>query len=88
MSSNHTHLPRTQNQFAAALAILASMIDIPIDATVHHLLIESRYVPAYCFLIDDTELDDGFPWYQDIYHFLRLDVYPEAATAKNKRALR
>ncbi|RVW45429.1 hypothetical protein CK203_079721 [Vitis vinifera] len=81
------HLPRAQNQFADALATLASMIDIPV-ATVRPLLIESRSAPAYCCLIDDVEPDDGLPWYHDIYHFLRLGVYPEAATAKDKRALR
>ncbi|RVW73259.1 hypothetical protein CK203_059164 [Vitis vinifera] len=63
------------------------MIDIPVDATVHPLLIESRSVPVYCCLIDDAEIDDGLPWYHDIYHFLRLGVYPEAATTKDKRAL-
>ena len=72
----YTHLPRAQNQFFNALATLASMITIPADATVRPLL------------IDDIELDDGFPWYHDIYHFLRLGVYPEAATTKDKRALR
>ncbi|RVW73736.1 Transposon Ty3-G Gag-Pol polyprotein [Vitis vinifera] len=45
----YTHLPRAQNQFADALATLASMIDIPADATVRPLLIESRSAPAYCF---------------------------------------
>ncbi|RVW45515.1 Retrovirus-related Pol polyprotein from transposon 17.6 [Vitis vinifera] len=84
----YTHLPRAQNQFADALATLASMIDIPVDATVRPLLIESRSAPAYCCLIDDVEPDDGLPWYHDIYHFLRLGVYPEAATVKDKRALR
>ena len=64
------------------------MIDIPTDANVPPLLIELRSVLAYCCLIDDTELDDGFPWYHDIYHFLRLSVYPEVATTKDKRALR
>ncbi|RVW23113.1 hypothetical protein CK203_107497 [Vitis vinifera] len=64
------------------------MINIPADATVRPLLIESRFAPAYCCLIDDTEIDDGLPWYHDIYHFLRLGVYPEAATGKDKRALR
>ncbi|RVW71194.1 hypothetical protein CK203_054384 [Vitis vinifera] len=39
-------------------------------------------------LIDDVEPDDGLPWYHDIYHFLRLGVYPEAATTKDRRALR
>ncbi|RVW64885.1 hypothetical protein CK203_064807 [Vitis vinifera] len=84
----YTHLPRVQNQFVDALATLASMIDIPTDAIVHPLLIESRFVPTYCCLIDDTEPNDGLPWYHDIYHFLRLSVYLEAATAKDKRALR
>ena len=64
------------------------MIDIPIDATVRPLLIESRSAPAYCCLIDGAEPDDGLPWYHDIYHFLRLGIYPEVATAKDKRALR
>ena len=64
------------------------MIDIPADATVRPLLIESRSAPAYCCLIDDTEPDDGLPWYHDIYHFLRLIVYPKASTTKDKRALR
>ncbi|RVW21322.1 hypothetical protein CK203_105456 [Vitis vinifera] len=52
----YTHLPRAQNQFADALATLASMIDIPADATVRPLLIESRSAPAYCCLIDDMEI--------------------------------
>ncbi|RVW92945.1 hypothetical protein CK203_032766 [Vitis vinifera] len=56
----YTHLPRAQNQFVDALATLASMIDIPVDATVRPLLIESRSAPAYCCLIDDAEPDDGF----------------------------
>ncbi|RVW49197.1 Transposon Ty3-I Gag-Pol polyprotein [Vitis vinifera] len=84
----YTHQPRAQNQFADALATLASMIDIPANSTVHPLLIESRYALTYCCLIEDTEIDDGLPWYHDIYHFLRLGVYPEAATTKDRRALR
>ena len=48
----YTHLPRAQNQFVDALATLASMIDILVDVVVHPLLIESRSVRAYYFLID------------------------------------
>ena len=84
----YTHLPRAQNQFADALATLASMIDVPIDAIIRPLLVKSRSTHAYCCLIDDIELDDGLPWYHDIYHFLRLGAYPEATMAKDKRALR
>ena len=39
-------------------------------------------------MIDEVELDDGFPWYHDIYQFLRLGIYLEVAMAKDKRALR
>ncbi|RVW12583.1 hypothetical protein CK203_106336 [Vitis vinifera] len=60
---SYTHLPRAQNQFADALATLASMIDIPIDFVVRLLLIESRSVPVYCCLIDEAKLDDGLPWF-------------------------
>ena len=64
------------------------MIDIPIDTVVCPLLIESRSIPAYCCLIDKAELDDGLPWYHDIYQFLRLGIYPEVSMTKDKRALR
>ena len=74
-----------QNQFVDALTTLASMIDIPTDTVVRSLLIESRSVLAYFCLIDETELEDGLPWYHDIYQFLRLGVYPEVATTKDKR---
>ena len=85
---SYTHLPRVQNQFADALATLASMIDIPKGVVVRPLPIETRSVPAYCFLIDESWFDDGLSWYHDIYQFLRYDTYPEAVTAKDKRALR
>ena len=64
------------------------MIDIPTDATIRPLLIESISAPTYYCLIDDTEIDNDLPWYHDIYHFLRLGIHPEAATTKDMRALR
>ena len=85
---SYTHLPRAQNQFADALATLASMIDIPEGVVVCSLLVETISVPAYCFLIDESGFDDGLPWYHHIYQFLRYDTYSEAVTAKDKRELR
>ena len=85
---SYTHLPRAQNQFANALATLASMFDIPEGVVVRPLLVETRSVPAYCCLIDESGFDDGLPAYHDIYQFLRYDTYPEVVTAKDKRALR
>ena len=43
---SYTHLPRAQNQFADALATLASMIDIPKRVVVRPLLVETRSVPT------------------------------------------
>ena len=56
-----------QNQFANALATLASMINILEGVVVRLLLVETRVVPANCCLIDESEFDDGLPWYHDIY---------------------
>ena len=85
---SYTHLPRVQNQFANALATLASMIDIPEGVVVRPLLVETRSVPPYCFLIDESGFDDGLSWYHDIYQFLIYGTYLEVVTAKDKRALR
>ena len=84
----YTHLLRVQNQFIDALATLMSMIDIPADTVVRLLLIELRFTPTYFFLIDDAKLDDGLPWYHDIYQFMIFDTYSEVSMTKDKRALR
>ena len=85
---SYTHLPRVQNQFVDALATLASMIDILEGVVVRPLLVETRSVPAYCCLIDESGYDDGLSWYHDIFQFLRYGTYPEAVAAKDKRAFR
>ncbi|WJZ83124.1 hypothetical protein VitviT2T_002831 [Vitis vinifera] len=75
-------------QFADALATLASIVDIPTNVVVRPLLIETRSAPAYCHLIDETEVQDDLPWFHDIRQFLRYGTYPKAATVKDRRALR
>ena len=84
----YIHMPRAENQFADALATLASVVDIPAGVIVRPLLIETRSVPAYCCLIGDIENQDKLPWYHDIYQFLSCGDYPEIATSKDRRALR
>ena len=64
------------------------MIDIPIDTIVHLLLIELRSTPAYFFLIDEANLDDGLPWYHVIYQFMIFETYSKVSMTKDKRALR
>ena len=85
---SYTRLPRAHNQFADALATLASMIDIPKGVVLRLLLVETGVVPAFCCLTDESGFDDGLPWYHDIYQFLRYDTYLEAMMAKDKRTLR
>ncbi|XP_010664672.1 uncharacterized protein LOC104882549 [Vitis vinifera] len=84
----YIHLPRAENQFADALATLASMIVIPTGVTVRPLLIETRSAPAYYCLIGKIEDQIEFPWYHNIYQFLSCDTYPESTSAKDRRALR
>ena len=84
----YTHLPRVQNQFGDALATLASFVDFSTNVVIRPLLIELRFAPTYCCLIDETEAQDDLPWYHDIYQLLRSGTYPEATTAKDRRALR
>ena len=83
---SYTHLPREQNQFADALATLASMIDIPEGVVVRPLLVETRSVPTYCCLIYESGFDDGLPWYHDIYQFLRYGTYLEAVTVQGQES--
>ena len=57
----YIHLPREENQFADALATLASVVEIPAGVIVRPLLIETRSAPAYCCLIGDIENQDELP---------------------------
>ena len=84
----YIHLLRAQNQFVDALTTLASIVDIPTNVIVHPLLIDTRFGPAYCHLIDDTKVQDDLPWFHDIHQFLKSSTYPKAAIAKDWRALR
>ncbi|RVW34460.1 Retrovirus-related Pol polyprotein from transposon 297 [Vitis vinifera] len=84
----YIHLLRAHNQFVDALATLTSTVDVPTNAIVHPLLIETRTTPIFYHLIDETEVQDDLPWFHDIHQFLRSSTYPEVMTAKDRRALR
>ena len=51
----NVHMTRKENQFFDALTTLASMIKIPARVAMRPLLIETRSVPAYCYLIREIE---------------------------------
>ena len=57
----YIHLPKAENEFADALATLASVIEIPMGVTVRPLLIETRYALTYCCLIGDIKDQDELP---------------------------
>ncbi|KNA12927.1 hypothetical protein SOVF_121910, partial [Spinacia oleracea] len=62
----YTYLPREENQFADALAKLASMINISNGMDEMLLTIETRQEAAYVHAIDDVEPDNDEPWFIDI----------------------
>jgi hypothetical protein len=62
------HLGRDKNQFADALATLASMATIDCGIRVHPIGIDIRSSPAHCCLIEEEV--DGNPWNVDIKRFI------------------
>ena len=84
----YIHLPRKENQFIDALATLDSVIEIPEVLTMWQVLIETRSMLAYYYLIGQIEDQVELPWYHDIHQFLSYDTYPDLASAKDRRALR
>ena len=84
----YTYLPREENQFADALAKLASMINIPSSMAEMPLTIETRQEAAYVHAIDNVEQDEDEPWFTDIQRYLQSSEYPPHFSSKNRRVLR
>ncbi|KAH7855721.1 hypothetical protein Vadar_028116 [Vaccinium darrowii] len=83
-----THVPRLNNRFADALATLASMVEIPNGVKLRPIMIEQRDKPVYEYNMAIDELDDGLPWYHDIWNFIEKDEYPTGSDKKDQIALR
>ncbi|XP_031405683.1 uncharacterized protein LOC116214414 [Punica granatum] len=71
-----TYTPRAKNQFADALATLASMASISEGNIIEPLEIEVAKGPAHCNAIEASEAK---PWYEDIRNFLQTGQYPPFA---------
>ncbi|PKI71768.1 hypothetical protein CRG98_007834 [Punica granatum] len=80
-----TYTPRTKNQFADALATLASMASISEGNIVEPLEIEVAKGPAHCNAI---EVSEAKPWYEDIKNFLQTGQYPPFADRRDRKTLR
>jgi hypothetical protein len=64
-----THISKNKNQFASALATLASMTQVDTRSKIQPIDIEVRRFQAHCCLIEESP--DGKPWYNDIKKFLQ-----------------
>ncbi|PKI63921.1 hypothetical protein CRG98_015702 [Punica granatum] len=80
-----TYTPRMNNQFADALATLASMVSITKENLIEPLEIEIAKGLAHCNAIEASEAK---PWYKDIKNFLRTGQYPPFADRRDRKSLR
>ncbi|XP_050916132.1 uncharacterized protein LOC127131245, partial [Lathyrus oleraceus] len=80
------HIPRTENQIADALAMLASMYQVRFHNEAPLIQIERKVEPAYCQSVEEEV--DGKPWFHDIKCFLQNQEYPTDATTLDKKTLR
>ncbi|XP_059288760.1 uncharacterized protein LOC132042158 [Lycium ferocissimum] len=80
------HTPRAENEFADALAAIASMIQHPKSSHIDSLEIILREEHAYC---SHTEAEpDGKPRYANIKTYLEKEEYPKNTTRKQKKTIR
>ena len=84
-------IPKAQNQFADALATLASMVEIPEGVWTWPLEIEQSYKLVHKDKVEAPILaivEEGVPWYYDIMKFLVLGVYPNSADKRERCSIR
>lgn len=87
----YTIIPRAQNQFADALATLASMVKIPKGVWTQPLEIEQSYELVHNGKTKSSILaieEEGVPWYYDILKFLELGVYPDNTDKREHHSIR
>ncbi|XP_039162743.1 uncharacterized protein LOC120290524 [Eucalyptus grandis] len=74
------YLPRSQNQFADALATLSSVLQVTGGMDIEPLRIEILRRLAYCMIIEEEP--DGEPWYCYILDYLQNDRVVKAFNRK------
>ncbi|XP_077251882.1 uncharacterized protein LOC143891127 [Tasmannia lanceolata] len=87
-SITFTHLYRTKNHFADALATLASMLDISATMEVQPLTVRLQWEPAHVNVIEiAARCPDGKPWYIDIRNLISGEGHPPEASRKERKTL-
>jgi hypothetical protein len=79
-----THMPRNKNQFADALATLASMSKISPGNEILPLQIRINERPAHCCAIHGP---DEKPWFIDIKKYLESGEFPEGSTRNDRKVI-
>ncbi|XP_059312578.1 uncharacterized protein LOC132063861 [Lycium ferocissimum] len=85
-SIDFKHTPRAQNEFADALAIIASMIQHLESTHIDPLEFTLKEEQAHCAHIEAKS--DGKPWYADIKTYLEKGEYPLESSTNQKKTIR
>ncbi|XP_077222030.1 uncharacterized protein LOC143855863 [Tasmannia lanceolata] len=82
-----THLSRTKNHFADALATLASMLYISAAMEVQPLEVRLQWAPSDVNAIEiAARCSDDKPWYTDIKNLILGKGHPTEASGKERRS--
>ena len=87
----YTIIPRTQIQFADALATLASMVEIPKGIWTRPLEIEQSYEEVHKGKTKASVItikEEKVLWFYDIMKFLELGAYLDDADKRERRSIR
>ena len=87
----YTIILRAQNQFADALATLASMVEIPEGVQTRSLEIEQSYGMLHKEKAEASVLvieEEGVPQYYDTMKFLELGVYLDGVSKRERCSIR
>lgn len=72
-------IPQEQNKVADAMATIASLLDLPQNATCYKFLVEHLWILAYDILKSKMVcqlISPYSPWYGDFYSYLRNHILP------------
>ncbi|XP_075636742.1 uncharacterized protein LOC142608977 [Castanea sativa] len=87
----YTIIPRAQNQFADALATLASMVEIPEGGWTRPLEIEQSYEEVHKRKTEPSIMtieEEEVPWYYNIMKLLELGAYLDGANKSERHSIR
>ncbi|XP_058087511.1 uncharacterized protein LOC131234595 [Magnolia sinica] len=83
-----SYMPQVKNQFADALATLASMMEIPKAVAEWELTVELQEEPAFYLEINKAERPSNDRlWYTDIKEYLEHQKYPKGATLTDRHTI-